>query len=469
MRAAFVGVIVGMASVLVSAQSDPAASLPSQPLTLDAAVRFAAEHYPSLRASHEQVRAADAGVSVARSAYLPRLDSLWQSNRGTANNVFGQVLPQSVIPALSGPVLPAASSRSVWGSAAGALLSWEAIDFGLRDASVASAEAGVTRARAAETLTQLDVEAAVANAFLALVSAERLVTAAQADVDRRTVLARAVHTLVDNQLRPGAEASRSDAERAAAETRLIQAKQAATIARVTLARTLGFNAAALTIDASSLLAQLPAGGIAQAPASAHPVARLREATFQEARAQQSILMRTDRPRIFLQGSASSRGTGADASGTFDGSLNGLGLDRVNWAAGVQVQFPNLFDFGSLHARRSAAEAATRAERARYDEAVLVVEGQQAIAAATVEAARAIAANTPIQLAAAQQSETQARARYDAGLSDLVAVADAQSLLAQAEAQDQLARVDVWRALLGEAVARGDLAPFLDLLRQAGAR
>ncbi len=69
-------------------------------------------------------------------AYLPRLDSLWQSNRATANNIFGQVLPQSVIPAMSGPVLPSASGQSVWGSATGALFSWEPFDFGLRDATV---------------------------------------------------------------------------------------------------------------------------------------------------------------------------------------------------------------------------------------------------------------------------------------------------------------------------------------------
>ena len=90
---------------------------------------------------------------------------------------------------------------------------------------------------------------------------------------------------------------------------------------------------------------------------------------------------------------------------------------------------------------------------------------QQTAAAIVQAARAIAANTPIQLAAAQQSEMQARARYDAGLATIVEVADAQSLLAQAEVQDQLARVDVWRALLGAAMAQGDLSPFLNLLRQ----
>jgi outer membrane protein len=452
------------------AGSAAAPALPPQPLTLDAAIEFAASHYPSLRALQAQVQAADAGVTVARTAYLPRLEALWQSNRGTANNVVGQVLPQAIIPALSGPVLPLASSESVWGSATGAFLSWEAFDFGLRNASVASAQAGLTRARAAESLTRLDVEAAVATAFLALVSAERAVEAARADLERRTVLVRAVHTLVDNQLRPGAEASRGDAERAAAETRLIQSQQTATIARLLLARALGADAGGLTIEASGLLVRDPSADVAPAAAVAHPLTQLRQATIDEANAQATVLLRTDRPRLFLQGSVSARGSGAEAAGSLDGSLRGLGLDRVNWAAGVQVQFPNAFDFSSLRARRRAAQATVRAERARYDEALLAVEGQQAIAAAMVAAARAIAANSPVQLAAARQSEAQARARYDAGLSDLVAVAEAQNLLAQAEVQDQLARVDVWRALLAEAVARGDVAPFVDLVRRtAGGR
>ena len=99
------------------------------------------------------------------------------------------------------------------------------------------------------------------------------------------------------------------------------------------------------------------------------------------------------------------------------------------------------------------------------EAVLTVTGQQKAAAALLHAARAVAANTPIQLAAAQQSERQARARYDAGLVSIIEVADAQSLLAQAEVQDQLARVDVWRAHLAAAVAQGELAPFVNLVRQ----
>ena len=77
-----------------------------------------------------------------------------------------------------------------------------------------------------------------------------------------------------------------------------------------------------------------------------------------------------------------------------------------------------------------------------------------------------AANTPVQLAAARQSEAQASARYQAGLASIVEVADTQNLLAQAEYQDAAARVDVWRALLAEAAARGDLASFRALAASA---
>lgn len=450
-----------------SAQEAPT---PATVFTMDRAVQYALDHYPTVRAALEQINASAAGVSVAKSAYLPRLDSLWQSNRGTANNVFGQLLPQSVIPAMSGPVLSSASGGSVWGSAAGALFSWEPFDLGLREATVSGAEAAVARARAGEALTRLDVQMAVGTAFLGIVGAQRAVIALQADVERRDLLSRAAHTLVDNQLRPGAEASRTDAERAAAQTRLIQAQQTVMLARIALARVLGIATGPVTIDASPLLDHVPAADASAAGAMTHPLAQIHQAAIDVARAQEDVLSRTDLPRVYFQSSVFARGSGANANGTLDGSFAGLGLDRANWAAGVQVVFPNAFDFTSLRARKAAAAASTRSETALFDEALLTVTSQQQTAAAMVQAARAVAANTPIQLAAAQQSEAQARARYQAGLASIVEVADTQSLLAQAEVQDQLARIDVWRALLVQSAAQGTLAPFLSLVNPSpGAR
>ena len=450
---------------LVTAAQTTSQSGSSQALSLEQAIQYATEHYPTVRAALEQINASAAGVDVSRSAYLPRLDSLWQSNRGTANNIYGQLLPQGVIPSLTGPVLSSTSSQSVWGSAAGALFSWEPFDFGLRHASVASAESALTQARAGEALTRLDVQAAVATAYLGVAAAQRAVVATQADLERRNVLLQSVQTLVTNQLRPGADQSRVEAERAAAQTRLIQAQQSLAVARATLNRVLGSTTGGITIAAEPLIARLPDGDISPITAASHPLAKVRQASVDQARAQEEVLARTDLPRVFVLSSVFARGSGANPNGVFDGGLDGLGLQRTNWAAGVEVLFPNVFDFSSLRARKAAAAATARASGALYDEALLTVTSQQQTAAAILQAARAVAANTPIQLAAAQQSERQSRARYDAGLATIVDVADAQSLLAQAEVQDQLARVDVWRALLAAAVAHGDLEPFLTVLRQ----
>jgi outer membrane protein TolC len=111
---------LAVAVVLVCGVSAHAQAPPPATLTLDQALQYAADHYPSIRAALQQAAAEAAGVRVARAAYLPRLDAVWQSLRGTTNNVFGQLLPQGVIPSISGPVLPRASG-SVWGSGAGAL------------------------------------------------------------------------------------------------------------------------------------------------------------------------------------------------------------------------------------------------------------------------------------------------------------------------------------------------------------
>ena len=458
--------VLGVSRIPAAAQTPTNGS--PQTFTLQDALQYAADHYPSVKAAIEEVNASAAGVSVAKAATLPRLDSVWQTNRATVNNVTGLLLPQSIVPGISGPPQPDASSRSAWGSAAGALFSWEPLDLGLRDAEVRRAEAALTRARASEGLTRLEVETTVAGAFLAVVQAEQAVTAAQADVDRRTLLARAAQTLADNQLRPGAEASRADAELAAARTRSILARQELVLAQASLGRYLGVPDGLAGVDATALLASVPPQA-APTPtaAAAHPLLQVRQAAVDVARAQDDVLADTNRPRLFLQSVLFARGSGAAFNGALDGGASGLWLDRANWAAGFQVVFPNLFEISSLRARRAAAAATTRAETARYDEAHLILTSQQRAAVAITEAARAVAANTPVQLAAARQSEAQASARYQAGLASIVEVADAQNLLAQAEYQDAVARVGIWRALLGEAVARGDIAALRSLAAATG--
>src|SRR5262245_21756684 len=143
------------------------------PLDLEAAVELALGNYPAIRAAQAQRQAAEAGVDLARANYLPRADLMWQQNRATRNNVFGLLLPQSVIPAISGPALNNTTLESVWGSAGGFMIAWAPFDFGLRKANVELARAIGRQADANEAVTRLDVSAAAADAFLTMLAADQ--------------------------------------------------------------------------------------------------------------------------------------------------------------------------------------------------------------------------------------------------------------------------------------------------------
>jgi outer membrane protein TolC len=443
----------------VSVTSPTAQAQPPSPLTLQQAIRYGVDNYPAIQAAMARVSAQEAGVGLARTAYLPRVDYGLQINRATRNNVAGLLLPGTPVPPISGPVADSTSPSSIWGSASGVLLSWEAYDFGLRGAAVDVARAQVTRARAGAGLTQLEVGVRTADAFLRLAAAQETVRAARANVDRQEVFANAVATLVRNQLRAGADDSRAQAELALARIQLIQAEQAEQIARANLAQWLGVTPASVRIAAGPLLEMPPAATAAPAVA-AHPLAETQMATVESSRAVQIALSRSYFPHLTFQTAYAARGSGALGNGAMLGGAHGLfDFDASNWAAGVTATFP-LFDWFSVRERRRIEAENERAELAIYDRIVQELSSQTAQARAQMEGARRVAENTPIQLAAARVLEQQSRARYDAGLATIIEVADSQRLLLQAEVGDAVARLDVWRALVAEAAARGDLSELL---------
>src|SRR5258708_36556681 len=90
-RTALAAALLILPTLVCRAQSSAPQSPPAKTFTLDQAINQALEHYPALRAALERVSAARAGVALARTSYLPRADSLWQSNRATRNNIFGLI------------------------------------------------------------------------------------------------------------------------------------------------------------------------------------------------------------------------------------------------------------------------------------------------------------------------------------------------------------------------------------------
>lgn len=431
--------------------------------SLEDALTYALQNYPAVRASLEQVNAARTGVSVARAQYLPSLSGVYEDSRATQNQVAGIWLPTSITPTVEGPVA-VSSGQSFWGSQAAALLSWEPIDFGLRRFSVGQARSAEEKSNADLAVTRLQVAAAVGNYFFTVLATHQAVAAAQANVDRWRVFNQAIHALVDNTLRPGADASRADAQLAVAKTQLYQAQQAEQVALATLSSLMGTAGNEIRLDSGKLLDLPPVDSLPSVTPSANPLAQEQNASVRQAQAQEKVLSRTDYPRIFLQAEGFGRGSEVPNNGSIIGNWNGLAPARGNWIAGFTITFPNVFDFKALSAEKQMAKASENSQQALYDKTIQDLTGRVQAALAQLKGAQLVAGQTPIELAAARASETQSRARYDASLATLVEVADAEGLLAQAEMDDAVARLNVWRGLFGVAYAQGDLQPFLNVVR-----
>ncbi len=433
------------------------------PLTLDKAVECALSKYPAVRAVIAQAAAATAATDLARTAYLPRLDLVWQTNRATRNNVFGLVFPQPLPLPISGPVLNTNSATSVWGTGTGVLFTWEPFDFGLRKAGVDTARAIVHQANANIEVTRLDVSVTAADAFLTLLASEQAVRVAQASVYRASVLLKTVDVLVKSDLRPGADASRALAELASAKTQLIQAQQREQVSRATLAQVIGMAGAPVAVRGDPFLQLPPSGLLSSTSPAVHPFAAAQAFAIDSVKAREMELNRSYFPRFDFQVATFGRGSGALTNGQVLGGTNGLWPNTFNWAIGMTAKF-QVFDFASIRNRREIEKHNEAVENARLEKVIQDLTGERERARAEVDGARHIAEQTPIQLEAAKVAERQVLARYQAGLATLVEVADAQRLLAQAEIEDSLARLRVWRALLGLASSRGDLEPFLAQIR-----
>src|SRR5207249_6421921 len=194
--------------------------------------------------------------------------------------------------------------------------------------------------------------------------------------------------------------------------------------------------------------QLPLGQTAPAfNTAANPIAVEQNAVVAQAKAQLDILDKSYFPRFVAQGAAYARGTGARVDGTRLGGANGLAPDVQNYALGFSVTFP-IFDLPSIRAKQAGQSATIRAETARYQQVTTDLTARWNQASAVLEGSRKIAADTPVQVSAANAALQQASARYQSSLGNIVDVADAQRLLTQAEIDDALARLGVWRGLLG---------------------
>lgn len=437
-------------SVVRAGHSEPTRSTP---ITLDQAVALALQHHPTVRSTRATEEEARARVDEARTTGLPGLGVSAEINRSTGNTPPGAFFPLTGFPPIAGAPQGKSFNGGYWQTGVSLWSSWDVTSLAREAAEVDLALSGSSEAKAATSARKLDIAYAAADSFLSLIEAEEAVKAARAGVDRARVFSEVVKPLVEQTLRPGVDAARADAELGVAQTELARAQQNEAARRAELGQALGDVTTRFEPVPGSLAGPFDKTGPAR-PVDAHPFVREAAAAADRARRAESVVNLQFLPRVDILGALWARG-----SGLYGSPADGLAPDIPNWAVGATLSWSAL-DIPAVRARAHAARANAEVAAAHRDEVSLAVAGQVERARATLAGAREVAQTTPTALASAREAEQQALARYRAGLSQAVEVADAERVLTRAEVDDAVARLEVRRALLLVARASGDLGPIL---------
>jgi outer membrane protein TolC len=237
------------------------------------------------------------------------------------------------------------------------------------------------------------------------------------------------------------------------------------VARSTLAQFAGLDPPRINVTAGKLAEQLPQDG-PEPPleSAANPLAIEQNAAIAQAQSQLKATERTYEPQFVVQGLAAARGTGSQNDGSRLGGLNGLAPTVQNYGIGLTVTFPAMDRF-AIREREAMESANIRAGQAQNLVIAASLQAQFNAALAMLNGARRVAGNTPIEVSSARTALQQATARYQSALAPIDDVAQAQRLLVQAQIDDALARLNVWRAKLQLAATRGDIQPFLSEVGQ----
>ncbi len=437
------------------ASGDEAPEPAARAYSLEQAITDALATHPRLRASVAEEAAADARIDEAKTARLPDVGVSAQVNRSTGNTVPGAFFPTTGFAPIAGPTRGKSLDDGAWQTGASLWGTWDVLSLTRQAAAIDVALAGRTEASAATSARRLEIAYRAADAFIVLLEAQEAVRGARASIDRARVLATVTRSLVDQTLRPGADAARAEAELAASETSLARAEQARDVRRALLAEAVGNPSLVAEAVPAGLLGSVDGlAARASAPSPSHPDIVQSNAAVTRAAEAQHVINVEYLPRVDLVAALWTRG-----SGFFQSPASGLVPDTANWAAGANVTW-SFLDIPTIRARARTAAASHGVAVAQRDEAYLAVASQLATSAAVLRGALRVAKQTPATLASARAAEQQAAARFKTGLTPVVEVADAERLLAQAEVEDAVARLEVRRALLLLARASGDLGPFM---------
>ena len=427
--------------------------------SLQQLLQLAETKYPLLKSKIQSVQAAQKTVDVSKNTKLPSLDAAYQLNYATYNNITGMAYPQFLIP-ISGPPSSNNTFSGVFGSAASLLLNWQPITFGQREAQIAYSQTGVKYAMADAANELLQHKVKVANAYLDALTYVELIKVYEENIVRANTNLSIAKTLVISGIKPGVDTALFSAELSKAKIDLLNIKKNAAQAVITLSQ-LSAITETISIADSSYFTKLPAN-IIGSDTSKNPLLSLYNTSIELGKAKRKSIAKTTSPTLGVWATTYARGSGINYNGTVK-VLDGLGLQRFNYGAGVQLSIPLLQSL-KIKPQLQQQDFLIKADEEKLNELTLQLNKQLQTADTTLVYAIAVAKESPVLVNAATYAYNAMQSRYNSGLTNYADLIQAQYNLLKAATDYKTSYMAVWKTLLYKAAVKGDINLFLNQVK-----
>ncbi len=423
--------------------------------------------YPFIKSKHAQVLAEEERLRSSKTEYLPAFLIGGQINYGTSNSIPGAYYPnEGLSTGISGGIRPDNISTAVYGSFGTLEVDWRIFNFGKVTANVATARAAAQTAQADFANEVFQHQIRTIDAYLLALVAEKITRVQKSNYERAKQIHAITRAEAISGLKAGADSSFAAAEVSKAKILFLEGERNERAQRIRLSELIGEKNSNIELDTTYFLNAIPFAVMPDtASIAASPTLKLYRSQMEFRRSRSVAIKRSYAPSVLFSGIGFGRGSGisrVDDSFKTDFS-SGVGFQALNFLAVVSFRF-NILNYSKVHHDFKAEKFEFERTRHLYDEAALRAGKQLELADMQTRLAIQQASEAPVQLNAARAAYAQSNARYQSGLASLAELAQNFYILNRAEVDKSVAINNVWRALLLESAATGNLGYFIDQVK-----
>lgn len=420
---------------------------------------------PSLIAGSASVAIVESQANETSANWIPNLHLNYQANVGTNNNTAGPYFGFGIIPSNTRGVRTDNNMSPVLTNLGIVALDWEIYNFGAFEAQNNVAKSDIEVERNNFQQLKYRLQAYTIGHYLQLLWLQDYLTIQARTIERSEEIVRSIQSLVKNGVRAGVESSIAEAELSKARLTYIELDKELKNTQLKLSAISGLPYESIVPDTliqSRLIAQYNYSEIMNADTDNHPTINYFNSLVQNSREKEKFVKNQFNPKILVEAAIWGRGASLDANDNFNNLSSGFGFDRNNYLVGVAVSY-NLFDYRhrqlKLRTQKNVTEYAAKSLDEQKTQLALAISQ----ADLELSTARQRLEEIPNQLKAANAGYLQKLSLYKSGLTDIIELNAALTILYRAETDYAKARFSYVSALFQKAVTGNKVDSILNLL------